>query len=83
MAKLPVEKLKSSKGKPAAPVPVKIVDGMTTSDGGKDYEERERKYRAERALEDIERAEKHKRDKGLMKDVKQCANEKLKTYKGL
>jgi hypothetical protein len=83
MAKLPVEKLKSSKGKPAAPVPVKIVDGMTTSDGGKGYEARERKYRAEDALRDIERAEKHRSDKSLMKDVKECAKEKMKAYKGL
>ena len=83
MPKLPVEKLKSSKGKPAAPVPVKIVDGMTTSDGGKGYEDRERKYRAESALRDIERAEEHRRDKGLMKDVKKCATDKMKTYKGI
>lgn len=81
--KLPVEKLTSrAKGKPAAPTPVTIVDVPRTSEG-KDYEERERKYRAERALEDIERAEKHKRDKSLMKDVKACAADKLRTYKGL
>jgi hypothetical protein len=84
MAKLPVEKLKVSKGKPSAPVPVKIVDVPTNStSSNKDYEARERKYRAEDALRDIERAEKHKSDKGLMKDVKACAAEKIKAYKGL
>ena len=46
----------------------------------KDEEARERKYRAERALEYIERAEAHKRDKALMKDVKSCAKEKMKAY---
>jgi predicted metal-dependent hydrolase len=43
-------------------------------------EARERKWRAEEALRDIERAEGHKRDKGLMKDVKACAKEKMKAY---
>ena len=43
-------------------------------------EARERKWRAESALEDIERAEKHKRDKSLMKDVKACAQERMKVY---
>jgi hypothetical protein len=84
MAKLPVEKLKVSKGKPPAPVPVKIVDVPTNStSSNKDYEAEERKRKARYALEDIERAEGHKRDASLMKDVRQCAKEKLKTYKGL
>ncbi len=43
-----------------------------------DYEAKERRYRAEEACRDIERAEKHKMDKGLMKDVKQVAREKIK-----
>lgn len=43
-------------------------------------EARERRYRAEDALRDIERAEKHKSDKDLMKDVKACAREKMKAY---
>ncbi len=43
-------------------------------------EAKERKWRAERALEDIERAEKHRGDKSLMKDVKQCAKEKMRAY---
>lgn len=45
----------------------------------KGYEERERKYRAEDALRDIERAEGHKGDKSLMKDVKQLAKAKIKS----
>lgn len=43
------------------------------------YEARERKYKAEDALRDIERAETHKRDKGLMKDVKCLARDKIKS----
>lgn len=43
-----------------------------------DYKEKERQYKAEEALRDIERAEKHKQDKGLMKDVKKCAKMKMK-----
>jgi hypothetical protein len=40
--------------------------------------EHERRWKAEAALEDIQRAEKHKTDKALMKDVKACAKEKMK-----
>lgn len=43
-------------------------------------EARERRYRAESALHDIEKAEKHKSDKSLMKDVRSCAKEKMKAY---
>ena len=79
-AKLPVEKLKPSKGKPAAPIPVNIVDVPTSIGPSKDYEAEDRKRKAKYALEDIERAEGHKRDKALMKDVKECAKEKMKAY---
>ena len=41
-------------------------------------EAREMRYKAESALSDIERAEKHKSDKSLMKMVKKCAKEKMK-----
>jgi len=41
--------------------------------------ERERKWKAEDALRDIERAEGHKKDKELMRDVKTVAREKAKT----
>lgn len=73
-SKLPVEKLA------AKAVPVKIVDDTPSTSSNRDYEARERKYRAEEALRDIERAEKHKSDKTLMKDVKACAKEKMKAY---
>ena len=80
MPKLPVEKLKSSKGKPAAPVPVKIVDVPTTAaNSNKNYEAEERKRKARYALEDIERAEGHKRDGALMGDVKKLAKEKMQS----
>lgn len=75
-AKLPVEKLGASKA-----VPVKIVSDVPTTD--RDYEERERKYRARNALEDIERAEQHKRDKALMSDVKKLAKEKVNSLKNI
>jgi len=73
MAKLPVEKLKGQKA-----VPVKIVSeaAETKSDEG-----RERKWKAENALRDIERAEQHKRDKSLMADVKKLAKEKVNSLK--
>ena len=45
--------------------------------------ERQRKYRAEDALRDIERAEAHKADKSLMKDVKCLAKEKMDAMKKL
>ena len=72
---LPVEKLTTAKA-----VPVKIINDAPSPASNKDYEARERKYRAEEALRDIERAEKHKSDKSLMKDVKSCAKEKMKAY---
>lgn len=39
------------------------------------------KYKAKYALEDIERAEAHKRDKELMKHVKKYAKEKMNALK--
>lgn len=47
----------------------------------KEDEARERRYRAEDALRDIERAEKHKEDKNLMRDVKQLCVEKANNMK--
>lgn len=78
MAKLPVEKLKATKA-----VPVRIVSDEPSPVANKSYEDRERKYKAEDALRDIERAEGHRRDKNLMKDVKSLAKEKVKSLKGL
>jgi hypothetical protein len=73
-SKLPVATSSAS----AKAVPVKIVHD-SPMETAKD-ESRERKWRAEDALKDIERAEGHKRDKALMKDVKACAKEKMKAY---
>lgn len=76
-SKLPVEKLGASK-----PVPVRIIqDTPSTAKPDRDYEARERQYRAEDALRDLERAEKHKRDKALMGDVKKLAREKADSLK--
>lgn len=65
------------------PVPVKIVhdEMMPSTANNKDYEAEERKRKARYALEDIERAEGHKRDKSLMKDVKAVAREKMNSLK--
>lgn len=52
----------------------------TTAKANRNDEARERKWRAEDALRDIERAEGHKSDKDLMKDVKACAKQKMKAY---
>ena len=71
---MPVEKLKASKSKP---VPVKIVSDAPS------YPEESKKWRAEDALRDIERAEKHKRDKALMADVKALARDKVKSLKDI
>lgn len=73
---LPVKKSEASK----KPVPVKIVyDDAPKID--KSYEEREKRYRAEDALRDIEKAEGHKKNKELMRDVKKVAKEKINTMK--
>jgi hypothetical protein len=47
----------------------------------KEQMERERRYRAEEAMHDLERAEGHKKDKDLMKDVKMVAKEKMESLK--
>lgn len=44
----------------------------------KDEEMERRRYRAEDAIRDLERAECHKKDKQLMKDIKSLAKEKMK-----
>lgn len=72
---MPVQKLKASK----KPIPVKIVSD-TPEVSTSSYE---KKYRAEDALRDIERAEGHKRDKSLMSDVKKLAEEKVKSLKNI
>lgn len=72
--------IKKAEGK--SPVPVTIVSDSPVA-SNKDYEAEERKRKARYALEDIERAEGHKKDKALMKDVKACAKEKMKAYSKL
>lgn len=75
----------AKKGLPVAkgnkPVPVKIVHDEPKPAETAGYEARERKYRAEDALRDIERVEGHKRDKDLMRDVKGLAKEKMNSLK--
>ncbi len=67
------------------PVKVHVVSNSTTSNASPmkaaesaEYEAKERKWRAEDALRDIQKAEEHKRDKALMKEVKTLAKEKIK-----
>ena len=76
---LPIAKAEGAKK--VKPVPVKIVhdEMMPSTANNKDYEAKEKRYRAEEALRDIERAERHKRDKELMKHVKSVAKEKIAT----
>lgn len=44
-----------------------------------EYEAQERKYRAEDALRTLTRAKEIERDRPLMRDVKACAKEQMKT----
>lgn len=71
--KLPVEPLKASKTKP---IPVKIVSDVATSPVDND-----KKWRAEDALRDIQRAKKHEQDKELMRDVKKLAKDQVNSLK--
>jgi hypothetical protein len=60
------------------PIPVRIVhDTVKPSEPSKD----EMKWRAEDAMRDLEKAEKHKRDPELMKHVKAAAKEKMDSLK--
>lgn len=67
-------------------LPVNVVSNTTTSNASpmkmknedEAWQTRERKYKAEEALSTIERAEGHKRDKALMRDVKALAKDKIK-----
>ena len=64
--KMPANKL------PTSPVPVRIVHDTVRKPSAD-----EKKWRAQDALSDIERAETHKRDKELMGHVKALAKEKM------
>jgi len=66
---LPVEK-------PASNMAVGVSSRMSKED-----EDRERRWKAESALETIQRAEQHKKDKMLMRDVKAMAKEKMAAMK--
>lgn len=78
--KMPVENVKTLYIKTSpGPEPTNPV----ASKKDVDYDARERKWKAEDALRDIERAEGHKRDKALMKDVKNCAKEKIKSLSSI
>lgn len=57
----------------------KLTTGAVNLTPMRDHEAHERKNRAEEALRTITRAEEHKRDRALMKDVKACAREQAKT----
>ena len=59
-------------------LPVASTSEVSEKMKSKAYEASERKYRAEDALRTIEKAEQHKSDKGLMRDVKGLAREKIK-----
>ena len=62
--------------------PVSTADAIEGPDRISVSEQKERRrYMAEDALRDIERAEKHKRNKNLMRDVKTVAKEKMASLK--
>lgn len=63
------------------PVPVKIVSDCKPMSTDKDYEAREKKWRAEDDLRALQRAEEIRRDKSRMSEVKKCANEQMKALK--
>lgn len=62
---------------PANNLPVATAMPTNEYKPSKEAMERERRDRAEEALRTFERAEKYKRDKGLMGDVKMLAKEKM------
>jgi hypothetical protein len=71
-SKLPVNKLPTSTAIADRPAPYKPT---------KQELDRERRWKAEDAMRDLERAEGHKKDKDLMADVKQIASEKIDCLK--
>ena len=82
-AGLPIKQAQGS-GKVDKPIPVQIVDTMLPKVSQKSdsaYEAEEMKRKARYALEDIERAEGHKRDSALMKEVKKVARDKMSSLK--
>lgn len=57
------------------------VNSIIANKLSKEDIERQRRYKAEDALRDMERAETHKKDKQLMSDVKSLAKEKMNSLK--
>lgn len=77
-AGLPIKKAEG----PVKLIPVKVVhDEMENPTVSKDYDDERKRYKAEDALRDLERAEGHKRNKSLMGDVKKLAKEKMQAMK--
>ena len=56
----------------------KLPIAKTEVNETRQHEEAEMRSKAKYALEDIERAEMHKKDKALMKHVKKAAKDKMK-----
>lgn len=63
----------SSPGKPSSKMPAPKPQPMTSMSVDDDI-----KYRAQDAMRTIARAEEHKKDRGLMKEVKRMAKETMK-----
>lgn len=75
-SKLPTNKLPTTKA-----VQSTISDRPGPYKPSKQELDRDRRYKAEDACRDIERAEVHKQDKALMSDVRQIASEKIDSLK--
>jgi hypothetical protein len=72
-SKLPVQKLPTNS--------TMVGVGPASAKPTKQELDQQRRWKAEDACRDIERAEGHKRDKALMADVKQVAQEKIDSLK--
>ena len=70
--KLPISKL---------PINTGLADHPPSYKPSKQELDERRRYRAEDAVRDLERAEGHKKDKALMADVKQVCAEKIDSLK--
>jgi hypothetical protein len=68
----------AKKSLPTEPLKASTVSENVIAKRSHEDEARERRYRAEDALRVMEKAEEHRKDKALMRDVKQMAKEKVK-----
>lgn len=66
---------------PANKLPIDVGPMETSSKSTKEDIERQRRYRAEDALNTLTRACEIEKDKNLMKDVKSLKNERMKSLK--